>query len=220
MIKNQYWNNFVKENRELWHYDPMVTSQDYTYIGRLKTDFNPLLELMEDDRNFTKHVMVQNIKEYEGELSERIKAFTEWGFNEHNTQSLQMTDDDFPEIFKRYKKFAGFEQSKVVALKQHPGQALPWHGDTLVGFKKQYNVPEDRKVVRYSLFLEDWNWGHYFAVGNNVIHQWKQGDIIQFPPKIHHVTCNVGMVPKLTMTVTGTETEKSIKLKKNGKFEL
>ena len=58
------------------------------------------------------------------------------------------------------------------------------------------------------------------ADGNNVIHQWKQGDIIQFPPKIHHVTCNVGMVPKLTMTITGTETEKSVKLKKNGKFEI
>ena len=36
----------------------------------------------------------------------------------------------------------------------------------------------------------------------------------------YYVTCNVGMVPKLTMTVTGTETEKSVKLKKNGKFEI
>ena len=220
MLKNQYWNNFVEENKDLWHFDPSVKSQDYKYVGMLKTDFKPMLQLMENNDNFTKHIMVQNIKEHEGQLSERIKAFSEWGFTEHNTQSLQITDDENPEIFERYKKFTGFDNTKVVVLKQYPGQFLPWHEDTYVGFKKQYNIPESAKVVRYSLFLEDWQWGHYFAAGNNIMHQWKQGDFIIMPLKMHHVTCNAGMVPKLTMTITGTETEESIAIRKSGKFEI
>ena len=40
------------------------------------------------------------------------------------------------------------------------------------------------------------------------------------PLKMHHVTCNAGMLPKLTMTITGTETEESIEIRKSGKFEI
>ena len=73
---------------------------------------------------------------------------------------------------------------------------------------------------RYSLFLEDWTWGHYFAAGNNIIHQWKQGDIIELPNQMHHVTCNAGMEPKLTMTITGSVTDVFLERKKVGKFEI
>ena len=173
---------------------------------------------MSDDKNYKKYVIVEKIKEH-SVLSDRIKAFNEWGYNENNTRSLQITDSEFPEIFEPYKKFAGFGECKVVALKQYPGQFLPWHEDTYVGFKKEFNIPNDVKVTRYSLFLEDWDWGHYFAVGNNVIHQWKQGDFMELKSGMHHVTCNAGMIPKLTMTITGTVTEESLRKKEDGIFE-
>ena len=167
-MANSYWESFKKKNKDNWHFDPSIDSQDYTFIGRLKIDFKPLLDLMLDDSNFKEHIIVNNIEEHKDELNERIEAFREWGYNEHNTSSLQITDADFPDIMKPYKEFAGFGECKAVALKQYPGQFLPWHQDTYVGFKKEFNVPDDVKVTSYSLFLEDWNWGHYFAVGNNV----------------------------------------------------
>ena len=187
---SKFWQSYVEQNKSLWHFDPSINSQDFTYIGRLKTDFKPLLELMADDKNFKEYIIAQQIKEHEAELSERIKAFNEWGFNEHNTKSLQITDSEFPEIFEPYMKFAGFGNCKAVALKQYPGQFLPWHEDTYVGFKKEFNVPNDVKVTRYSIFLEDWNWGHYFAAGNSVMHQWKQGDFLEIKSKMPHTTCN------------------------------
>ena len=147
----------------MWHFDPSINSQDFTYIGRLKTDFKPLLELMADDKNFKEYIIAQQIKEHETELSERIKAFNEWGFNEHNTKSLQITDSEFPEIFEPYMKFAGFGNCKAVALKQYPGQFLPWHEDTYVGFKKEFNVPNDVKVTRYSIFLRRLELGTLFC---------------------------------------------------------
>ena len=216
---NDYWQSFIEQNKNLWHFDPSVKSQDFSYIGRLKTDFKPLLDLMSDDKNFQEYVIAEQIKEHKAELSERIVAFNEWGFNEHNTKSLQITDSEFPEIFEPYKKFAGFGDCKVVALKQHPGQFLPWHEDTYVGFKKEFNIPNDVKVTRYSIFLKDWQWGHFFSAGNSIMHQWKQGDIIELPPKMHHVTCNAGMVPKLTMTITGTVTDEFLDKKKERNFK-
>jgi len=216
---NDYWQSFIEQNKNLWHFDPSVKSQDFSYIGRLKTDFKPLLDLMSDDKNFQEYVIAEQIKEHKAELSERIVAFNEWGFNEHNTKSLQITDSEFPEVFEPYKKFAGFGDCKAVALKQHPGQFLPWHEDTYVGFKKEFNIPNDVKVTRYSLFLKDWQWGHFFSAGNSIMHQWKQGDIIELKPKMHHTTCNAGMVPKLTMTITGTVTEEFLRKKEEGIFE-
>ena len=216
---NDYWQSFIEQNKNLWHFDPSVKSQDFSYIGRLKTDFKPLLDLMSDDKNFQEYVIAEQIKEHKAELSERIVAFNEWGFNEHNTKSLQITDSEFPEVFEPYKKFAGFGDCKAVALKQHPGQFLPWHEDTYVGFKKEFNIPNDVKVTRYSLFLKDWQWGHFFSAGNSIMHQWKQGDIIELKPKMHHTTCNAGMVPKLTMTITGTVTEEFLRKKEERIFE-
>ena len=217
-MSNSYWESFKEQNKDSWHFDPSAKSEDLVYVGRLKTDFKPLLDLMSDDKNYKKYVIVEKIKEH-GVLSDRIKAFNEWGYNENNTRSLQITDSEFPEIFEPYKKFAGFGDCKVVALKQYPGQFLPWHEDTYVGFRQEFNVPDDVQITRYSLFLEDWNWGHYFTAGNNVMHQWKQGDILQLKPRMHHATCNAGMVPKLTMTITGTITEEFLRKKEAGIFE-
>ena len=59
---NDYWQSFIEQNKNLWHFDPSVKSQDFSYIGRLKTDFKPLLDLMSDDKNFQEYVIAQQIK--------------------------------------------------------------------------------------------------------------------------------------------------------------
>ena len=222
MRRNEYWENFVKENKDVsWHFDPGKKTQDYTYIGKLKIDFQPLLDLMKDDKNFKEFIIAAKNDEFSDDhvVNKKAEAFRDWGFNEHNTSSLQITDDEFPEIFEPYKKFTGFGECTAVALKQYPGQFLPWHQDTYVGFRKKFNVSDDVEVTRYSLMLEDWHWGHYFLAGNSVFHQWKQGDFLQMPLKMPHTTCNGGIVPKLTMTITGTVTDEFLEKKKNGKFE-
>jgi hypothetical protein len=221
MQKNEYWEQFVKDNRDSWHFDPKKESEDYEYIGRLKTDFEPLLSLMKDDKNYKEFIIAEKNNEFPDDsvVNKKVQQFKDWGYSEHNTASLQITDDEYPEIFEPYKKFTGFGKSTVVALKQYPGQFLPWHQDTYVGFRKRFNVPDDVEVTRYSLVLEDWHWGHYFLAGNSVFHQWKQGDIIKLPPRMHHVTCNAGIIPKLTMTITGTVTDEFLEKKKKKNFE-
>ena len=210
--------DFRDENKNKWHFDPAIKSNDYEYLGRLNVNFAPLLNLMKDDDNFTEFRIVNKIDGHE-KLNSRIEEFRKWGYTEDNTVSLQMTDKNFPEIFKPFKEFSGLDLCNVVALKQYPGQFLPWHIDTLVGIRKEYGIPDDVDVIRYSLVLEDWKWGHYFLAGNNVFHQWKQGDIILMPSNMHHTTCNSGIEPKLTMTITGIATDESKNLIKSKKFE-
>ena len=65
------------------------------------------------------------------------------------------------------------------------------------------------------VFLTDWDWGHYFCVGNRVCHQWKAGDIITWDPIIHHCGSNAGMSAKITLNITGTIEKDSIHKKKN-----
>jgi hypothetical protein len=107
------------------------------------------------------HLKQDKARRKKKSLPQKAQQFREWGYNEHNTSSLQITDEEFPELFEPYKKFGGFGECTAVALKQYPGQFLPWHQDTYVGFKKEFNVPDDVKVTRYSLFLEDWHWDCY-----------------------------------------------------------
>ena len=128
--------NFRKEHKDEWHFDPSVKSNDYEYLGRLKTNFGPILELMKDDTNF-KLIQIVEENPAHSALNERIEEFKKWGFTEHNTKSFQMTDKDFPEIFKPFKEFSRLEHCNVVALKQYPGLFLPWHIDTLVGIRNK-----------------------------------------------------------------------------------
>ena len=53
-MSNSYWESFKEQNKDLWHFDPSVKSEDFAYVGRLKTSFKPLLDLMSDDKNYSK----------------------------------------------------------------------------------------------------------------------------------------------------------------------
>ena len=216
-----YWESFKEQNKDMWHFDPKQNTQDFTHIGTLKTNFQPLLDLMKDDKNFKEETIAAKDDEWKDNsiANQKAQQFREWGYNEHNTSILKISYEEYPEVFEPYVKFAGFGECAAVALKQKPGQFLPWHQDTYIRFRKEFNVPDDVEVTRYSLMLEDWHWGHYFLAGNSVLHQWKQGDFIQMPLTMHHTTCNTGIVPKLTMTITGTVTDESLQRKKDGKFE-
>ena len=216
-----YWESFKEQNKDMWHFDPKQNTQDFTHIGTLKTNFQPLLDLMKDDKNFKEEIIAAKDDEWKDNsiANQKAQQFREWGYNEHNTSILKISYEEYPEVFEPYVKFAGFGECAAVALKQKPGQFLPWHQDTYIRFRKEFNVPDDVEVTRYSLMLEDWHWGHYFLAGNSILHQWKQGDFIQMPLTMHHVTCNAGIVPKLTMTITGTVTDEFLKRKKDGKFE-
>ena len=54
-------------------------------------------------------------------------------------------------------------------------------------------------------FIDDWEWGHYTLVGNEVLHQYQAGQTYQIKPNIFHCSGNMGFNPQITMNITGTK---------------
>ena len=52
LMDDSYWLAFKEKNKDNWHFDPSEKVQDFTYLGRLKTDFGPLIDLMKNDTTF------------------------------------------------------------------------------------------------------------------------------------------------------------------------
>lgn len=204
------WEHFKMNNKELWHFDPSKKEVNYTLIARLKTDFSNLLELIKDDTVFAKVVLTNPVETDNPDILNRIESFRKWGYNEYNSLTYQLYDYQFPEIFSKYTALTYLMNPSAFLLKQNPGQAVPWHYDTFFSYMKNNDLADDKAICRYLIFLEDWQWGHYVFCGNSVIHQWVKGDVIYIPYRMHHASCNVGMVPLLTLLVTGITTDTAL----------
>ena len=216
-----YWKDFKKNNKNLWHYDPMKKSQDAIYVGNIVNySFNNFIKISKDLKYFKKIVVAENFKSKNKDVQKRIKEFRKWGFNEHNTVSYQCFDDEYPNFFKKINKISGLINPSTYLIRQDPGQSLPWHYDTFIGYMNKNNIKSDKSIARYIVMVEDWDWGHYLLIGDYSIHQWKKGDIYMIPYRMHHTSVCAGMKPKLTVIVTGVSDKKSLHNLKSKKFKI
>ena len=110
----------------------------------------------------------------------------------------------------------------MAMIRQCPGNIVPWHFDTYKMIREKYDI--DKKnidtVRRYLIFLEDWHWGHILQVGNNVLSNWKKGDVYTWPYGMYHLSCNAGIYDKWTLQITGITTEDSLHLNNDSIFNL
>ena len=209
MKTNKYWNNYKKKFTNKWHFDPKnKKSKDYIYIKNIKYDYKKLNnQILKLEKNTNIKSVIQNETKFKNlKLNKRIQAFKDWGYLEDQTKFTQIFSSDHPELFKNFIELSKLSNATASIIKQYPGNILPWHYDTHVTFKKMIKRNKEfknKKVARYMIFLTDWDWGHYFAIGNNVIHQWKSGDMITWQPHMHHCGSNAGMIPKITLNITG-----------------
>ena len=114
------------------------------------------------------------------------------------------------------------DYSFVAIMKQDPGHFNPLHFDTYHTVVDRANLSEDDrfKVKRYLMFLEDWDWGHFVQVGNNVLTNWKAGQIYTWNYGMYHLTANAGKSTKWTCQITGFPNENSLHNITQFKFKL
>jgi len=67
------------------------------------------------------------------------------------------------------------------------------------------NICDKGRVVRRTVCLNDWEWGHFIQFENSYFPKWQAGDVFNVPPCMHHLSANVGIKLKLTMLLTGVE---------------
>lgn len=84
-----------------------------------------------------------------------------------------------------------------------PGHGIPWHRDTMEAWKNKFPELVDKTVSRQLLMITDWHWGQMLQIDNDIISHWSSGDVFVIPVKHWHLSANQGVVPKITVSLTG-----------------
>ena len=223
-----------KKSTKDWHYNPSIKSRDCKYIGRIKNlKFNKIksklskkksessVRLYKDDFRNGKIIPTQLSPNSIGASKlDHIKH----GYSDHNSRYYQWIDsrDKMPSEFEKIKKCCGLDHATIACFKQDPGNTNPWHFDTYSSALKRAGLEgkDLKKIKRYLLFLEDWDWGHILQIGNNVLANWKAGDLYTWEAGIYHLSSNCGISPKFTCQITGVVTQKSLHKGKKKSFNI
>ena len=223
-----------KKSTKDWHYNPSVKSIDCQYVGRIKN-----LEFLNVKSEIKEKQSESSVKLYEEDfvngktipdkLSPNSIAASKLdhikhGYKDCNSEYYQWIDtrEEMPKFFEKVKKLTKLDSATVACFKQEPGNTNPWHFDSYASAIKKYGLSENErdKIVRYLIFLEDWDWGHIIQIGNNVLSQWKKGDIYTWKYGMYHLSSNAGITPKWTCQVTGLINKKSLHLNSEKEFTL
>ena len=205
-----------------WHYDPMIKSVDYEYVGRFIgiEKYNDIIEWPEMTSGVNFPV---NENSDPNSLPEQQKRDNKnWGYTPEATRKYHLYDN-VPEKHNEIGKLTGLKNYTVALMKQPAGATNPWHYDSHFALGQKHNLSQEEIISstrRYLNMLEDWHWGHFIQIGNNVLSQWKAGDIFSWPFGMWHTSANAGIVPKLTMQVTGIVTKDSLHKTSNYKIKV
>ena len=113
---------------------------------------------------------------------------------------------EVPETFNRLLDWFGMANAKMRLHVQRPGQVWNLHLDKL----EKWNPEDPSRVMRIMIALNDYEPGHFFSYGNYIHTGWQAGDVHTFDwQNLPHSTANAGHGPRITLQITGVETEKT-----------
>ena len=132
--------------------------------------------------------------------TEMLKAA---GYNDHTVE------------YRHYQSGTHFSEDHAIQLGQlvqatpimcwvseiRPGKCTPWHWDINPWEEEHKTLGE---IVRYFCFLSEPAPGHIFVTADDAYYNEPQGSVYQYSG-IHawHAGTNVGIVPKVLLTLTG-----------------
>lgn len=80
-------------------------------------------------------------------------------------------------------------------IKLYPGQMQAMHFDP--------HVLEEKNVLRYTMFLTEYEPGHIFLYEKGIITDYEPGDLFLWDdPMSYHGVTNIGYTPRLTLQIT------------------
>jgi hypothetical protein len=113
---------------------------------------------------------------------------------------------DLPPVLQRISDLFGLDDCMNRIHVQMPGQVWHLHIDKLY----KWNPEDPSKVQRFFIALNDWQPGQFWEYGNFHWNKWKAGEVTTFDwANVPHSTANAGHYPRVTLQITGVETEKT-----------
>ena len=113
---------------------------------------------------------------------------------------------DIPPVLQRISDLFALDDAMTRIHVQVPGQVWNLHLDKLE--KWAPNNPDS--VLRVQIQLTDWEPGQFWSYGNYHHSMWSAGDVTTFNwQHVPHATANAGLEPRVTLQVTGVQTERT-----------
>ena len=63
-------------------------------------------------------------------------------------------------------------------------------------------------IERHLIFPFDWDWGHFFQIGNNIIGNWETGQVYTWPYRRYHLGVNSGIKDFYMISITRRKNNK------------
>jgi hypothetical protein len=121
-------------------------------------------------------------------------------------------------FFYQYANYVGLEKPLARWHVQFPGEVTAWHTDIYSPAhefldpstvdQSDESVGRDNGIRRIIIAIEDWTWGHMLMFGKTPWIDWKAGDVIYWEFGVPHGTANMGYIPRISVSITGKQTEK------------
>ena len=205
-----------------WHYDPLKRdTNDCPKLGHVAFDYKGLASFVkemckgQDPKTSGKGWSAYykdgkiNHQKINGRDTKFKKLFETWlksNWTLDNSCFYEFQDKELGDFYRPLleayqNKFGEISSSQLRVYVKPPMTALGLHADTFGSYQRQHVKQES--VFRALTFVEDWEWGHYTMIGNEVCHQYNAGDTVQIKPNVLHCVGNMGFNPQITMNITG-----------------
>jgi hypothetical protein len=122
-----------------------------------------------------------------------------------------------PPVLQKITNLFELESAEARVQVQLPGQMWNLHIDKL----QKWSKGQPEKVMRIVVHLTAWEPGHFWHYGNCMHSHWQVGDVHTFDwLQVPHSTANAGLVPRLSLQITGLATENTESFLENLKTTL
>jgi hypothetical protein len=175
----------------------------YGFYKNIGADYEQILQKLV--WNFSDHCMWPR-DTYKKDLDGEIAPFYDTGYyTQDNTQLWQTRLEETQIDAKFATDNITLIDPTVTFIKLDPGRTLPWHRDAFFLLKNKQPTWQEQNLtpIRHVIFLQDWQQGQFVQIEEQVITQWRAGDCWYFCHRTYHMGCNGGLVPFVTMQVSG-----------------
>lgn len=180
---------------------------DIPLHARMEINSDKWFQFMSD--NWHEGYSYETSSRNDATTNQQIRLANAVGYNNANTLKRDWgKDENHRQIFK---DFIGDENFKLIGIDPDtvlvrllcylPGTTLPLHWDNYEAWQKRFNTSE--RPMRLSVLVNPYSWGQYLQIHNTMLSNWTPGDTYIIPPNVLHCSGNGGIVPKITLTLTG-----------------
>lgn len=124
------------------------------------------------------------------------KARSGYEHKNHNFYQFNPSSEDMKDFNLQIPKIPDDDRPILWwIIKLEPGQLQSMHFDP--------HLIETKNPQRYSIFLQDWQPGHIFVWGDNMLSNYKAGDMYKWSdPMCYHGVVNIGYETRYTLQIT------------------